>query len=873
MKIGKNKTAAIAFAIFMMVSMSASMLLVPSAGAHTPAWTLPTFAYINASPNPVGVGQGVEVIMWLNYVIDGAAANNAVRFQNYQLTITDPKGVVTTKTFPIISDTTSAQDYFLVPDTVGVYTLKFDFPGQIYTYATTSAYKNDTYAASSASTTLTVQQQAISNLALNPLPTNYWTRPIYGTNPNWYVISSNWLGTGSVGYGGFAGTFNMGGNGEVMNGNNGDSIGSLTSHIMWTKPLQAGGIVGGNQSTIQGASYFEGSAYSARFVNPIIMEGLLYYTAPLGYNGPSSGPTVCVNLQTGAVVWSRTDVPALSFGYIFDQQNANQHGTWPPILFTSAYRAFDAYTGNSIFNLTNVPSGTKLMGPSGELLIVKRVNYGVAAAPNYYLQEWNISKLWFNANTIATLFTPSNAPSITDGSNALLLDWNVSAPYLNTVVGTVTQVAGITNDVLLCYNGSLPSTGATSFIGSVGSAPYTYFTLNINGASSSLGQNIWHQTLNPPANNITVLEDGIDPVNRVFVENLRETNNFVGYSLDTGAKLWGPTTPQPSLDYYGSPASATLAAGFSYGKLYSAAYAGIVYCYDTSNGNLLWTYGNGGSGNTTDSGLETPFGHYPTFINAIGGGIVYTVTTEHTIETPLFKGSLARAINATTGQEIWSVSGYTGEFTTFSYAMADGYNTWFNGYDNSIYVVGRGPSATTVQAPLTSVTVGDKIVIQGTVMDKATGTTQTQQAGNFPNGVPASSDASMREWMGYVYQQQPSPSNFTGVTVSLGVLDSNNNFRSIGTATTDASGTYNLNWAPDIPGSFTIYAEFGGTNGYYPSFAETHVYSNAPATPTATATPIAGFATPNDVMYIGIAIIVVIIIIGAVLAVLMMRKR
>ena len=31
-----------------------------------------------------------------------------------------------------------------------------------------------------------------------------------------------------------------------------------------------------------------------------------------------------------------------------------------------------------------------------------------------------------------------------------------------------------------------------------------------------------------------------------------------------------------------------------------------------------------------------------------------------------------------------------------SYAMADGYNTWFNGYDDQIYVVGRGPSDTTV---------------------------------------------------------------------------------------------------------------------------------------------------------------------------------
>ena len=850
MKLLKNKIAAIAIALFLMASMSASMLLVPSASAHTPAWSIPTFAYINVEPNPVGVGQNVEVIMWLNWVIDGAAADNNIRFQNYNLTITDPNGKVTTQIFPTIEDTTSAQDYIFAPSTAGTYTLDFTFPGQVYSYTTAfsglfggppaqSQYINDTYEASTASVTLTVQQTPITGLSLNPLPTNYWTRPIYGSNPNWYVISSNWLGTGSPGYGGFAGTYNLGGNGETMSGVNDDAVGSMTSHVMWTKTLQAGGIVGGNQTIIPGVTYFEGSAYSQRFVNPIIMDGYLYYTEPVSFNGPSSGPTDCVNLQTGQVLWSRTDVPALSFGYIYDVQNQNQHGTWPPLLFatvttynqyyvpSTTWKVFDGYTGDPICNINNIPSGTTLKGPQGEQLIVYSVNYGTPTSPNYYLQEWNSSKLWFNQANFGTLFTPSNAAAILDGTNPLLLDWNVSAPYLNTA-GPVTQVAGITNDVLLCYSGTLPGLGAT-FMGSMSWAPYTYFALNINGASSSVGQVLWHQTYNPPANNVTVLEDGIDPVNRVFVENLRETNNFVGYSLDTGLKLWGPTTPQPSLDYYGSPASGSLAAGFAYGKLYSAAYAGVVYCYDTKTGNLLWTYGNGGTGNTTNSGTETPFGHYPTFINAIGSGVVYTVTTEHTIETPLFKGSLARAINATTGQEIWSISGYTGEFFTDSYAMADGYNTWFNGYDNSIYVVGRGPSATTVQAPLTSITVGDKIVIQGTVLDKATGTTQTQVAGNFPNGVPVSSDASMREWMGYVYQQQPEPANFTGVSVSLGVLDSNNNFRSIGTATTDASGTFSLNWAPDIPGNYTIYAEFGGTNGYYPSYAETHIYANAVA--------------------------------------------
>jgi hypothetical protein len=451
-----------------------------------------------------------------------------------------------------------------------------------------------------------------------------------------------------------------------------------------------------------------------------------------------------------------------------------------------------------------------------------------------------------------------------------MFDFNVSISYLNTAA-SVTEL-GATNDILLGYQGSLPSIGAT-FMGTASWTPYTYFTINIDQSSSSLGSIIWHETLNPPAGNLTVLAAGIDPVNRVFTENYRETSQYVGYSLDTGAKLWGPTSAEAYLDYYGSPASGSLANGFGYGNMYVSAYAGIVYCYDTKTGNLLWTYGNGGSGNSTDSGLETPFAHYPTFVNAVGSGVVYLVTSEHTPETPLFKGGLQRAINATTGAEIWTISGYTGEFLVFSYAMADGYNTWFNGYDNQIYVVGKGPSQTTVEAPLTNVNTGSNVVIQGTVTDIAAGTKQTQVAGNFPNGVPVSSDDSMREWMGYVYQQQPEPTNFTGVPVQLAVLDSNGNHYAIGSATTDASGSYSLTWAPTISGSYTIYATFAGTNGYYSSYSETHLTATTTATAEPTATPISLASTQSYVLSLGIATIIVIIIIGAVLAMLLLRKR
>jgi hypothetical protein len=254
--------------------------------------------------------------------------------------------------------------------------------------------------------------------------------------------------------------------------------------------------------------------------------------------------------------------------------------------------------------------------------------------------------------------------------------------------------------------------------------------------------------------------------------------------------------------------------------------------------------------------------------------MVYIVTTEHTPESPLFKGGFARAINATTGKEIWSISDYTGEFQTFSYAAADGYNTWFNGYDAQIYVVGRGPSQTTVSAPDAGLAFGQPVVIRGTVMDVSAGTKQNEQASDFPNGVPVSSDASMSAWMGYVYQQQPEPTNFTGVPVKIYVLDSNNNYRQIGTATTNANGMYTLTWTPDISGNYTVYANFAGTNGYWSSSDTTSfTVMGASATAAPTATPTTGLASNSTVEYGIVAIIIVIIIIGAVLALLVTRKR
>ena len=108
------------------------------------------------------------------------------------------------------------------------------------------------------------------------------------------------------------------------------------------------------------------------------------------------------------------------------------------------------------------------------------------------------------------------------------------------------------------------------------------------------------------------------------------------------------------------------------------------------------------------------------------------------------------------------------------------------------------------------------------------------------------------------------PTNFTGALVTISVLGSNGNYRTIGTATTDTSGAYNLAWAPD----------FGGTKSYWPSSAESRFYvENAQPTAAPTATPISMASTQSDIMYIGAAMISVVIIGIIVLAMLITRKH
>ncbi|MBE3116025.1 hypothetical protein IMZ68_02355, partial [Candidatus Bathyarchaeota archaeon] len=651
-----TRVKTIAVALFLILTIAVTTVALPDANAHTPPWKITTYAYITASPNPIGVNQVALVVFWIDKIFgpDIALTNNW-RFHNYILTITAPDGTNSTRTFDVVKDTTSVQTISYIPEQVGTYTFNFNFLGQDYAqyanaYNPASILVNDTFLPSSASTTLTVQQEPVpSPISSYPLPNEYWTRPIYGENTDWWTISSNWLGTGapvlsSVGSGDITGFPQQ----SAINRYPGDAIGPQTAHIMWAMPIESGGVVGGNTFPIPGNTYFEGSAYNQRFTNPIIINGILYYTNPVTFTGTTAGQTIAVDIRTGKVFWVRNDVPALSFGYIYDVEDPNQHGVYPPILFTSNFaRAFDAYTGNIMFNVSGVPSGMEAMGPQGEHLRYTLTNLGNSSNPDYRLAQWNSTNLWTWSGLSPALTNASNGASwsmigstvaattnvigtynpgtfIVDGSvfNSSdpqnRYDYNVSIPWRNTMPSAPTVLAVFYNNMMLLRNGTYPIQSLTSLTGIVSSAtPYTYFAVNLNASRGQIGSLLWTQTFNAPPGNVTVTFAGADPTVGVFTEGIKETAQWVGYSLTTGQRLWGPVGNQSAWDYFGNPAFNYAASQVAYGKLYSSAYGGILYCYDLTNGKLLWTYGNGGAGNTTRTGTGVPaYGGYPTFINA-----------------------------------------------------------------------------------------------------------------------------------------------------------------------------------------------------------------------------------------------------------------
>jgi outer membrane protein assembly factor BamB len=837
-----NKNIAITLAIFLMSTIAIPLFaILPSANAHDPPWQIPTFAYITAHPNPVGVGQSVSVVMFLSFPIPGSAEDNDIRFHDYKLTITAPDGNIETKIWPVVSDTTAVQFYSYTPEQTGKYTFTFDYPGQKHTWNT--AYQNDEYLASNATTTLTVQEEPIPDPPNYPLPTEYWSRPIEGQNTEWYDISSNYLRK----------ITNYGSSPLFQP----DGAAPNSAHIMWSKPFEAGGVVGGTGSKEPGMTFYSGTHYEMKFMDAMIMNGKLYYSQPQSNNAYGGG-YVCVDLRTGQEEWwqnytSTTARP--SGGQLLAFDSPNQHGVIPNgYLWTSNYQnAYDPLTGNWLFSYTGVPSGTELLGPNGEIL-----RY-VLDANNKWLALWNSTVALGNyQGTGYGMYSWRPVGKTIDTSTSY--SWNVTLPSAIPSGSTIRAI--IQDDIMLGSNTTFTETYTAQGFGT--QDPWTMWAISLKPGSR--GDLLWIKNYAAPANNVTLnfpaFRCPLDPVNRVFIMFSKEDPSYTGYSIDDGSLMWGPTPPEDPWNIFLHGGTGGAHNAIAYGKLYSTGYSGVVYCYDTKDGKLLWNY-------SAPSGYNTPYPGYPLQIYGVADDKVYLSTEEHSANAPYWKGSKTRCINATTGDELWTIDGTHAN----TMPIADGYLVTLNLYDMQLYCIGKGPSSTSVSIQNDVTPLGNTVLIKGSVTDTSAGTLQHEQAARFPNGVPAVSDESMSPWMEYVYMQKPKPTNTTGVLVNLYVLDPNNNYRPIGEAISDDNGFYSCIWEPDIPGKYTVIAKFEGTESYWPSQAVSAfaVSEHAPTTPPAPE----NMPSVADLYFVpAIAgLFVAIIVVGALLAVLLLKKR
>ena len=823
---------------------------------------VPTAVFVSATPKQVGVGQEMTFIFF-NPQVPSPSSDRYL----FTLTITKPDG--STETLPpagaqgvytqsvqdgkFVSDSTGSGWTTWSPTQVGNHSVTVKFWGTAVPHTGfSSSSERDWYGVtlkeSTFTTTFTVLQeyQQPAGWSPIPLPTEFWSRPIDGQNTDWWQISSNWLNNA-----------HDKNNGGYNNKYQPDGIAPNSGHILWTKPTEDGGVVGGGSFSVPGEVFNAGHQYQTRFPQiQIIMHGRFYYRESNWYSA-SPGDYVCVDLQTGQEIWRNATMAATpEFGYYYDNDDMNQHGVVEPSwLFSNDFgMAIHPRTGISQnLTLSTVPSDTsehnhsEIYGPKGEDLRYVLNNAGSTSNPDWRLVQWNSSRVFI------TQTSGLRNGSIYINNN---LDWNVSiSPKFSS--GNIRAV--IYNDIILISNGSIPSSPSYTI------ADYATF-YGISLKPESRGQLIWGPTNIPLINtdNQQLMYQAHDPINGVFMFQQTPDMSWVGYDIYTGQKKWQTLSEgdyNPYAYYISSTGYNPEGWSVAYGKLYSTGYVGMVFAYDTKTGDLVWKQ-------DAPSYMEK-FEYYTLMINVICDGKIYIGTHEHSADTPLFKGSHTRVYNATTGELIWAMTGWANPYTT---QIGDGVLTYWNNYDDSIYAVGKGPSQLTVSVANDVVSSGNSVMVKGNIIDISAGTKQKEQAARFPNGVPAVGDAGQSEWMEYVYMQKPRPTNTTGLPITLSVVDSNGNYRQIGTATSDADGFFSYAWMPDIDGKFTVYASFSGSESYWPSHAVTAFNVDpAPATPTPAPTAPASVADTYFVPAI-VALFVVIVAIGVV-TMLMVRKR
>jgi hypothetical protein len=790
MKLSRNKSKLSTLALILLLTISTILIALPSTNAQESVYPYP---YINAVPNPVTVDTPTLFHTGSMYPTPMAMSG----WVGLTVEVKLPNGE-TEILGPADTDKTGGTGVKYTPPMVGEYKARTHFPEQVKTAADSYTGPAGTIIEDSYSEwlDLVVIEEQLEYYPGHSLPEEYWTRPIDGQIREWYTIAANWLECSPP----------TAANPTSMNAPYNDYA-PESAHILFREPMTMGGLAGG---TMGEQGFEQGDAYVGKFggqgmygsQGPVIIGGIIFYNQFESNGGSAVEQWVnAVDLHTGEMLWSKPlttpdgAVHRLSFGQVFYWDSYNYHGVFDFLWVTEGggwgggatnWHAFDPFSGRWVCTYEDIPSGTRLWGPKGEIFIYSvDQNAGTVSL-------WNSSRVISNEGS----FNPQGV--VRDASRGI--EWTVTVPELPDLPGSVYKVR---DGVIL---------GADFARGRVSPDPANIWVISVDnlGQSAELS---WHITWSPPVPQITVEDVSVEE--DLFIVSTKEARTTYGFRLSTGTELWGPTPQRHYTDGWGHSSGNSwdiIASG--YGKVIAGNYGGTVWCYNAETGAVEWTF------NTTDPYTEVLHNNAwrfrPSFV---ADGKLYIENTEHNPRDPQPRGAPIICLNLTDGEEIWRLPYRQGEWSS-TMIIGDSIIVAQDTYDQHWYAIGRGPSKTTVEAPLTALTQGASVVIRGTVMDVSPGTEDPKIAIRFPNGVAAISDDDMEDWMLHVYNQFERPTDVEGVEVFLKILDPHGEWYST-TVTTDSNGVFSHMWAPAVVGEYQVTAMFEGSKSYYASQATT----------------------------------------------------
>jgi hypothetical protein len=884
MKNPVNKTKTATIALILTLTISAALVALPFVIAQT-VTEVKTYTFV-APPAKAAVGQPALLVYWLNEMPapetwEEEAQGRRGAYYDITMTITKPDGTTETIELPP-SDPVGSGYTLYTPDQVGTYSVQAHFPGNWRNITNPEAFGTPPgdywYMPSDSEVrTFEVQEDPVKGWDEPPVTDDYWMRPISGGSHLWSELAAHWLGS-------YAQVYPQGASGGATTPYGyGHAPGS--AHILWTyHHYPTGGIVderfGVEQWTL---NHYQGVTWSGIAVDGQIHYVPAYTAHTSGEGGATGMGWAILDLYTGELLSLDWNQPMPNFGQIYQYNSPNQHGAFaylwrtsnvelpdevfiahaelvapgaqPPLRIAPStlvdsseittgtlWEMIDAYTGNTVTYVANVSaSGTQVYGTDGSILY-----YNVAGTPNpmgpffpdtppYYLTVWNSSA--------GTMIGAENGTGAWQWRPSGGAGFGSTDSYFETVMVGMFGYAAVDNivhdgNLMFTLNASLPDVDQSASIMAVREGEFVIlgtggqnddevttptWLIAVSLEPGHEGETLWETTFTPPYS-----ENWVGPMDMfgngmsltavvpedevvIFTDNI-QLKRYV-YDMKTGEKLW-ESEREDQWKFYG------YTHNIYNGMLISGGgYSGELIAYNLRTGEIEWTY------LMPLEGTESPYGRGTGGGGFGGGGTVadgklYTGVWEHSASTPLWREPGLRCIDTETGELIWNILFWDdGERL-----IADGILVSRNMYDGQIYAFGKGPSATTVTAPDTGVTLGSSVMIRGTVTDQTpTGARNVNNEVEFTlKGTPAISDEDMQEWMEYLFMEQDYPEDAKGVTVKLTAIDPNGNFQDIGEVTTDITGTFGKSWVPPVPGEYHVTATFEGSASYGGSSATTY---------------------------------------------------